>query len=131
MRDASATSNCTLRTFRDDVIVEPVDLVFAALILEYVDVDVVIARTRSMLRAKGKLVTVLQLPGARSANVTPSSFASLQALGPVMRLVLPDDLLRAARDHGFIQLESRIADSAGGKQFQVQSFMASRTAGRP
>lgn len=100
----------------------PVDLVFAALILEYVDIDVVIARTRSMLATHGKLVTVVQMPGSTTAKVTPSPFASLQALGAVMRLVPPQAVRRSAQAHGYVQLESSAVSSAGGKRFQVQVF---------
>jgi len=103
--------------------VKPVDLVFAALILEYVDVEIAVARTRSMLGAKGKLVTVVQLPSTATAKVTPSPYASLQALARAMQLVPPDKLSDVARSRGYLQIESRIVVSAGGKQFQVQTFM--------
>ena len=109
---------------KDAVAIEPVDLVFAALILEYVDVEAVIARTRCMLGPEGRLVTVVQLPSAASAKVTPSPFTSLQVLADFMCLVPPDRVLRAARSHGYIESDSRIVESAGGKQFQVQGFMA-------
>jgi len=100
----------------------PVNLVFAALILEYVDIDVVIARTRFMLETDGKLATVVQLPSSSSANVTPSPFASLRSLGDFMHLVPPDELRRTAQTNGYTQIESRIIAAEGGKHFQVQVF---------
>jgi SAM-dependent methyltransferase len=109
---------------KDAIAFEPVDLVFAALVLEYVDVDAVIARTRAMLGEEGALVTVVQLPGPLSAKVTPSPFASLQSLAGVMRLVPPDEVRQAALSQGYIEIESGIVTSAGGKQFQVQVFNA-------
>lgn len=102
----------------------PVDLVFAALVLEYVPVDVFMAGIRPVLGPGGILATVVQLPGASLANVTPSAFASIRSLGSVMRLVPPAEVSRAARLQGCIDAESRVASSAGGKQFQVQLFVA-------
>ncbi len=102
--------------------IEPVDLVFAALILEYVDVEIFMARTRCLLGPHGKLVTVIQLPSASSAKVTASPFASLGLLADVMHLVPPRRVLEAALTQGHLELESRTVTSAGGKQFQVQVF---------
>lgn len=75
-----------------------------------------------MLTAGGKLVTVLQLPSAIHAQVSPSPFSSVQPLGKVMHLVPPSDLQKVAEAQGYVQLESRTVASAGGKQFQVQVF---------
>ena len=52
----------------DALAFEPVDLLFAALILEYVDVDALFARVRTMLRADGELVSVVQLPSASAIS---------------------------------------------------------------
>lgn len=104
----------------------PVELLFAGLILEYVNVETVIARTRSLVTAKGRLITALQLPGAGSRQVSPSPFSSVQALADSMRLVSPLELKKVAETNGYIQMESRTVVSAGSKQFQVQVFKASR-----
>jgi len=100
----------------------PVDLMFLGLVLEYVDVETVIARTASMLTANGHLATVLQLPGVSDRRVSPSPFPAVLALGEVMNLVPPSRLQRAAEKQGYVQLESRTVASAGGKQFQLQVF---------
>jgi len=101
---------------------EPVDLMFAALVLEYVNVDAVIGRTRVLLAENGRLLTVLQMPCAASPKVTPSPFASLRALTDVMRLVAPEELRLIAGSHGLVEVESATLASAGGKQFQLQVF---------
>jgi phospholipid N-methyltransferase len=100
----------------------PVDLIFAGLVLEYVNVDVVIARTPAMLTAAGKLVTVLQLPLASDQQVSPSPFVRVQTLGKIIRLVPPSQLQEAAESAGYAQLTSREVASRGGKRFQVQVF---------
>jgi SAM-dependent methyltransferase len=85
---------------REDIAFAPVDLVFAGLIFEYVDVEAVLPKTRSMLRPGGALVTLVQLPSEAVPEVTPSPFASLGALSSVMCLVSPERLERSAGAHG-------------------------------
>jgi SAM-dependent methyltransferase len=100
----------------------PVDLIFLGLILEYVNVESVIARMPSMLTARGRIVTVLQLPTVGYQQVSVSPFKSVHPVGEVMHLVPPARLQDAVEAHGYIQLESRNVVSQGGKQFQVQAF---------
>ncbi|MFZ0964315.1 MAG: class I SAM-dependent methyltransferase [Terriglobia bacterium] len=110
----------------DEVSFEPVDLIFAGLVLEYVNVEVVVARTASMLTAAGRLVTVLQLPSESHGQVSPSPFSSVQSLAEVMHLVPPSRLQKAAKDQGYTQMASRRVASRGGKCFQVQVFRLER-----
>jgi hypothetical protein len=100
----------------------PVDLVFAGLIFEYVDVGVVLVNIRSMLTANGKMVTIVQLPNTGIPEVTPSPFSSIRILSSLMRLVPPELLERLAVMHGFQLTDSRPIESAGGKTFQIQTF---------
>lgn len=107
---------------RDEITFSPVDLVFAGLVLEYVDVDTVLLRTCVMLRPRGILVTVVQLPSDAGPEVTPSRFASLSALSSVMRLVSPEQLERLAGTHGYLRIDRQLVEVPGGKGFQVQTF---------
>ncbi len=100
----------------------PVDLLFLGLVLEYVNVELVMAKTPAMLTARGHIVTVLQLPTEGHQQASPSPFASVQPLGEVMHLVPPVRLQNFAEAQGYVQLESRNLVSKGGKQFQVQVF---------
>jgi hypothetical protein len=100
----------------------PVELVFAGLLFEHVDVGAVLTNIRPKLTANGKMVTVVQLPNARIPEVTPSPFESLRALSASMRLVPPELLEHLAAGHGFQLNGSRAIKSAGGKAFQVQTF---------
>ncbi len=100
----------------------PVDLMFLGLILEYVNVESVIAKMPSMLAARGHIVTVLQLPTVGHQQVSPSPFKSVQPLGEIIHLVPPARLRDSVEAQGFVQLESRNVVSNGGKQFQVQVF---------
>jgi SAM-dependent methyltransferase len=102
----------------------PVDLVYAALILEYVDVEVTLRRMRDFLNPGGVLVTVVQLPSADLPAVTPSPFPSLEALEAVMQFVAPKDLRAIAESNGLRQLSSATRQTQTGKQFQGQVFQA-------
>ena len=77
----------------------PVDLVFAGLIFEYVDVGVVLVNIRSMLTASGKMVTIVQLPNTGIPEVTPSPFSSIRILSSLMRLVPPVNGGRSSHLH--------------------------------
>ncbi len=100
----------------------PVDLVFAGLLFEYVDVAAALARIWLMLSAGGKLVTVVQLPNRAIPEVTPSPFTSLRTLSAAIHLVPPENLERLATQQGYRQIDANLLESAGGKAFQVQTF---------
>ncbi len=104
----------------DEFAFAPVELVFAGLLFEYVDVATVLAKVRSMLCKNGMLVVALQLPSASVAEITPSPYASLRALAPVMRLVPPEDLTELAVGLGYRPADARTLEAAGGKRFHVQ-----------
>jgi hypothetical protein len=106
----------------DDVAFSPVELLFVGLVLEYVDLDRVLARTRSMLAAGGRLTTVIQLPDLAAGPVSASPFATLQPLAAFMRLVQPRRVREAANTAGYMQTESREIVSRSGKSFQLQIF---------
>ena len=107
---------------RAELAIEPVELVFAALVFEYVDLARTLERIRAWLAPGGTLTTVLQLPSDGLAKITPSPFASLERLSPRLRLVAPARLAELAARHGYRPLESRTATASGGKTFAVQSF---------
>jgi SAM-dependent methyltransferase len=100
----------------------PVDLIFLGLVLEYVNVEIVMARMPSMLTARGHLVTVLQLPNVGQQQVSPSPFKSVSPVGEIMHFVPPARLRESVEAEGYIQLESRVVVSRGGKAFQMQVF---------
>jgi ubiquinone/menaquinone biosynthesis C-methylase UbiE len=106
----------------EEVVFPPVDLAFLGLVLEYVDVEIVLKRSRSFLRNGGILGTVIQLPCSSVATVTPSPFASLQSLGAFMRLVRPGHLKSLAEHHGYREIFASQEAARGGKHFQIQEF---------
>jgi len=102
---------------------EPVDLVFAALVLEYVEPRALLERIGGWLAPRGTLTTVLQLPSEHIVEITPSPFASLARLEPKLRLCSPERLTGLAARSGLRELDARTVTAAGGKGFAVQSFV--------
>jgi len=107
---------------RDRLDFAPVDLIYCALLLEYVDPQTLLPKMRAALRPGGRLVTLIQLRSNDSTAVTPSPFVSLGVLASMMRLVAPDELESLARVSGFEPVVSRTHAADGGKCFQLQVF---------
>lgn len=99
----------------------PVELAFAGLLFEYVDVGLALRRIRALLIPGGILGTVVQLPCAARA-VTPSPYTSLQTLEPVMHLIAPAELAAMAAAEGYQLIDARESATAAGKRFAVQTF---------
>jgi SAM-dependent methyltransferase len=106
----------------DTIAFGPVELIYAALILEYVNVDATFLHLHRLLSPGGTLVTVIQLSNADIAAVTPSPYSSLQSLESIMRLIAPEFLTEDARRNCLTQTSSSTRQAPGGKRFQVQTF---------
>jgi hypothetical protein len=103
----------------------PVDLVYAGLVFEYVDPRALLARVRGWLAPGGALGVVLQLPDAAQAAVTPTAFASLERLAPVMRL--HDEAGWAVAAAGWAERARRVETLGNGKRFLVGEYALART----
>ena len=90
----------------DDVCLEPVELVFAALLFEYVEPDVILRTIHRLLKSNGRLVTVVQ------------------SLSSCLRLVPPDLLRQQAAAQSLSLATSEQVVLQSGKSFQVQTFQA-------
>jgi SAM-dependent methyltransferase len=93
------------------------DLVHAALFLEYVEPALVVEKASRWLRPGGILAAVLQLPSEMHGKVSDTGFSSLKALEPVIRLVDPGELGSLARRHGFSEVRSERVALESGKEF--------------
>jgi hypothetical protein len=95
------------------------DLIHAALILEYVDPEAIVEKASQWLRSRGILAVVLQLPAKGAANVSETGFESLKRLEPVIRLVDPLLLAGLCRRHGFKEERSESLKLDSGKEFYI------------
>jgi Methyltransferase domain len=100
----------------------PVDLTFAALLFEYVDLTSALETIARNSRSDAILTTVVQLPHATAHAVSPSPYKSLGQLASVMKLVAPDELRKATMELGFADVDSTQIVLSSGKRFCVQNF---------
>jgi ubiquinone/menaquinone biosynthesis C-methylase UbiE len=101
---------------------EPVDLTFAALIFEYVDVPSALRSLKRTSRAGGTLAVLLQLSHPSQGEVSASRYASLRALEPAMKLISPQELCREAAAAGFQAARCKTIGLPSGKEFWLQTF---------
>ena len=102
----------------------PVDLVFAGLILEYVEVAATLQVLRTLCAPGGTLVIVLQRASENKPAVSKSPYTSLQALASVLQLRDPDAVTAAALLAGFTEHSRRSEVLDSGKAFEILNFRA-------
>ncbi len=103
---------------------EPVDLTYAALLFEYVDVRSTLKTLKINSRPSAVLTTVLQLPHGTLSTISQSPYPSLGTLATAITLVSPEVLCRAAVEVGFAIADSATIELSSGKKFRVQNFKA-------
>jgi Methyltransferase domain len=89
------------------------DLVHAALLLEYVDLRALVPRVAGWLAPGGAFSAVLTLPGGEPR--APTS-AALQAVAEVTRLVPPEELRRHADAAGLSERRAYVVPVAHGRR---------------
>ena len=102
--------------------VEPVELIYAALVFEYVNVASALQNLFSACREGGHLVSLLQMPSSTVSTVTPTAFTSLKALGEVLKCVDPHGFEEMARNAGFELRRATRVTSVAGKEFVLHVF---------
>jgi ubiquinone/menaquinone biosynthesis C-methylase UbiE len=98
------------------------DLIYAALIFEYVDFEKILKRVSNWLTMKGTLVVVLQLRSLKSEMISETPYTSLKSLVPIMRLVNPDDFNKAAEKCGLKKSKEIEIHLKLGKRFLVSYY---------
>jgi hypothetical protein len=106
----------------ESLIYEPVELTYAALLFEYVEILSTLRTIKRNSRANAVLTTVLQLSHPTICAVSPSPYSSLDSLTSAMTFVAPEALRHAAAEVGFAVADSTSIELPSGKQFCVQSF---------
>ncbi len=98
------------------------DLIYAALIFEYVDFAKILKRVSSWLMMQGTLVAVLQLPSREAKMISETPYSSLKSLEPVMRLVNPEAFNETAEKCGLIKHKETEIPLKSGKKFLVSYY---------
>jgi trans-aconitate methyltransferase len=105
-----------------EALFEPVDLIYAALLFEYVDIRATMNTLSSHCKSGGLLAAVIQMPHKNLGNVSASPYTSLRKLEPAMRLVTREKLLHEGRLAGFFPEDSTTIVTPVGKEFVLQMF---------
>lgn len=98
------------------------DLIYGALIFEYVDYARMLKRISDWLTPKGTLVCVFQLPSPESGVVSETEYSSLKSLESIMRLVDPHDFDARARECGLTRVKQSEIPLKQGKRFLVSYY---------
>jgi ubiquinone/menaquinone biosynthesis C-methylase UbiE len=101
-----------------------VDLTYAALLFEYVDIHSTLKTLKRNSRPQAILTTVSQLPHSSIHAVSPSPYKSLGRLASAMTLVAPETLCDAAVNVGFAIVDAMSIALSSRKRFCVQNFRA-------
>jgi SAM-dependent methyltransferase len=102
--------------------IDPVEMVYAALVFEYVHVPHALGHLRKLCLRNGILAALLQLPKEGTEAISPSPFESLKPLNLIMQLVPPKRLRIAAEELGFRLLSRDLVVVESAKQFCLMVF---------
>jgi len=105
-----------------EITAESFDLVHAALIFEYVDVDVVLSKIAKWLKPGGSLTVVLQLPNEALTLVSKTPVESVNILSSFMKLVDPEWMHLKAKKYGLDEVNNYKIKLETGKNFSVLYF---------
>jgi SAM-dependent methyltransferase len=102
--------------------ITPMEMIFAGLIFEYVDLSAAMHNLRRLCAPGGTLIAVLQAASSEANAVSPSPYRSLERLAPAMRLRNAREVKGAAAEAGFAPAMTRSLTLPSGKTFFVLSF---------
>ncbi len=95
------------------------DLVHAALVLEYLQPEVLLRKISEWLAPKGTVSVVLQLPGGEPPRAPTKA---MQIIEKAMRLVPPEELTRLLEQHGLARKRAKTVPLKHGKSLWVGAF---------
>jgi ubiquinone/menaquinone biosynthesis C-methylase UbiE len=98
------------------------DLIYAALIFEYVDFEKILKRVSNWLTMNGTLVAVLQLPSLESHMISETPYPSIRSIEPIMRLVDPGIFSEKAEKYRLNKSKEIEIPLKLGKRFLVSYY---------
>jgi ubiquinone/menaquinone biosynthesis C-methylase UbiE len=98
------------------------DLIYAALIFEYMDFEKLLKRVSNWLMMNGTLVAVLQMPSPESKMISETPYSSLRAIEPIMHLVNPQAFNETAEKCGLRKFKEVEIPLKLGKKFLVSYY---------
>lgn len=106
-----------------DLTPEAFDLVYCALVLEYLDPRILVPKMARWTRPGGTLAIVLQLPTETGGTVSETPYTRLKRLQPILNLVSPEAVCCLAEGAELAADRSRKETMANGKAFQILCFV--------
>jgi hypothetical protein len=104
---------------------EPVECVYAGLVLEYLPTDRFFAYLASLIASGGIFAALVQLPSPDLPEVSPSPFHSLEKLQPVFSAINPEWMLQTLVMRGFSLAEEERIVLGTGKSFHYAAYRSS------
>lgn len=98
------------------------DLIYCALVFEYLDPAVLMKKAAGWLNEGGTVVVILQLPSEKTGKVSETPYKSLKRLEPIMKLVDPDLIRRAAAESKLTETANHTETLESGKAFFVAHY---------
>ncbi len=111
--------------------IDPVSMVLAGLVFEYVDVLCALSSIARCLAAGGIFHAVLQEPSTESAPVTATRYKSLELLSPIMNLVSPMEFSNMCGSVGLQKIRTDAIPLKKGKAFFVGFYRKDTEPGAP
>ncbi len=99
------------------------DMIFAALVFEYLPPGPTLEKFASWLRPDGSLCSILQLPGSGHLSVSNTPFTGVKILEPILNLVDPGAFKSQASGFGLKLVDEHVHRLASGKEFHVGRFI--------
>ncbi len=99
------------------------DMIHAALIFEYLDIEAAMAKFAAWLAPEGVLSVVLQEPSTNETTVSHTQYNSMQTLVDTIELIRPEALEDIANQAGLLTLQTNEIPLRHGKKFYTAMFM--------
>lgn len=109
--------NADLQNWNSDSI--KFDMIYAALVFEYVNVSTVLRMFRKSMHSASMLITILQNESAAQSKVSQTKYTSLEKLNSIMSLVNVNEFEKTLHQLGFVTHNKEKITLNSGKIFSV------------
>lgn len=99
------------------------DMIYAALVFEYVNVSTVLKMFYKSMHSRSRLITILQNESALQSKVSQTEYTSLEKLNSIMHLVNISDFEKILHQYGFEINDKKIITLNSGKIFSVYELV--------
>jgi ubiquinone/menaquinone biosynthesis C-methylase UbiE len=102
--------------------IEPVSMIIAALVFEYVNIERALLNMSKCLVPGGNFIAALQLPSPDAPSVTKTQYTSLESLTSIMKLVDVDAFTESCFQRGLFRVGMRHISMKHGKALYIGHY---------